>query len=85
MNPFNPLSPEEVAQDITHDDLSKAASQLLRCGKGNRALSDLQAFLQNGAITLDSENQEAVYILLKGVWGQYPGTTLDVISEALEN
>lgn len=42
-------------------------------------MRDLLAFLENGGIRLDAENQLHVACLLAGAWGSYAGTTLEVL------
>jgi hypothetical protein len=69
---------------MTTTDLEAAAARLNRSEKGRQAMRDLLAFLDNGALTLDYDNQSAVLTLLTGAWGQYAGTARDVMREALE-
>ena len=42
-------------------------------------MKDLLAFLENGGISLDEENQLHVVCLLSGAWVYYAGTTLEAL------
>lgn len=42
-------------------------------------MRDLLAFLENGGISLDGDNQLHVTRLLAGAWGNYAGTTLEAL------
>ena len=65
--------------NVSVEDLERAVVQLGRSGKGQRAMSDLLALLENGGISLDEENQRHVLRLLSGAWGNYAGTTLEAL------
>jgi hypothetical protein len=58
---------------MTKEQLDKAGSQLSESEKGRQAMKDLLAFLDNGAIGLDEQNQAAIMALLDGAWGEYAG------------
>lgn len=69
--------------DLSVDDLEKAVEQLNRSDKGRTAMRDLLAFLENGGISLDGNNQHHVLCLLSGAWGNYAGTTLEALRSAV--
>lgn len=54
-------------------------TNLNRSDKGRQAMRDLLAFLENGGISLDADNQLHVARLLTGAWGSYAGTTLEAL------
>ena len=54
-------------------------TNLNRSDKGRQAMRDLLAFLENGGISLDGDNQQHVTCLLAGAWGNYAGTTLEAL------
>ena len=65
---------------ITIEDLENAAGALARSSKGKRALRDLLALLDNGGVCLDLENQANVRTLLEGAWGEFAGTSREVMA-----
>ena len=65
--------------NVSSEDLENAAVQLGHSDKGLGAMHDLLAFLENGGISLDGNNQRHVLCLLSGVWGSYAGTALEVL------
>ena len=64
---------------VSIEDLERAAMQLGRSDKGQQAMRDLLAFLENGGISLDGNNQLHVLCLLSGAWGNYSGTALEAL------
>jgi hypothetical protein len=68
---------------MTKEQLDKAGSQLAESEKGRQAMKDLLAFLDNGAVGLDEQNQAAIMALLDGAWGEYAGTARDVMRDWL--
>ena len=54
-------------------------TNLNRSDKGRQATRDLLAFLENGGISLDANNQLHIASLLTGAWGSYAGTTLEAL------
>ena len=46
-------------------------------------MRDLLAFLENGGISLDTDNQRHVFCLLSGAWGNYAGTTLEALRDTV--
>lgn len=70
--------------NISVEDLERAVGQLGRSEKGQRALGDLLAFLEDGGISLDEENQRHFFCLLSGAWGSYAGTTLEALRAAVK-
>ena len=65
--------------NVSVEDLKRAVSNLDRSDKGRQAMRDLLAFLENGGISLDGDNQLHVACLLAGAWGNYSGTTLEAL------
>ena len=65
--------------NVSVEDLERAVAQLNRSEKGQQAMQDLLAFLENGGISLDGENQLHVLCLLSGAWGNYAGTALEAL------
>ncbi|MDB4798962.1 hypothetical protein OAH36_05145 [Verrucomicrobia bacterium] len=65
------------------EQLDKAGSLLAESEKGRQAMRDLLAFLDNGAIGLNEQNQAAIMALLDGAWGEYAGTARDVMRDWL--
>ena len=65
------------------EQLDKAGSNLAESEKGRQAMRDLLAFLDNGAIGLDEQNQAAVLALLDGAWGEYAGTSRSIMRDWL--
>ena len=53
---------------VSVEDLERAVVQLNRSEKGKQAMRDLLAFLENGGISLDAENQLHFLCLLSGAW-----------------
>lgn len=72
--------PEET---ITLPELEQAASQLGRSEAGRASLRYLLDWLDDTDINLDGKNQEAVFTLLEGYWGSFPGTARDVMRDNL--
>jgi len=68
---------------MTMEQLDKAGSLLAESEKGRQAMRDLLAFLDNGAIGLNEQNQAAIMALLDGAWGEYAGTARDVMRDWL--
>ena len=64
---------------VSVEDLERAVVQLNRSEKGKQAMRDLLAFLENGGISLDAENQLHFLCLLSGAWGNYAGTALEAL------
>lgn len=65
--------------NVSVENLERAVVQLGRSEKGKQAMRDLLAFLENGGISLDADNQLHVACLLAGAWGNYSGTTLEAL------
>ena len=65
--------------NVSVENLECAVVQLNRSDKGRMAMRDLLAFLENGGISLDADNQLHVACLLAGAWGSYAGTTLEAL------
>ena len=65
--------------NVSMEDLDGAVTNLSRSDKGQQAMRDLLAFLENGGISLDGNNQLHVLCLLSGAWGSYAGTTLEAL------
>jgi hypothetical protein len=66
---------------MTIEQLDKAGSKLAESDRGLQAMRDLLAFLENGAVGLDDDNQAALMAILNGAWGEYAGTALDVLRD----
>ena len=65
--------------NVSIEDLERAVTNLNRSDKGQQSMRDLLAFLENGGISLDGNNQLHVLSLLSGAWGNYAGTTLEAL------
>ncbi len=65
--------------NVSVEDLERAVEQLVRSDKGKQAMCDLLAFLENGGISLDGNNQLHVLCLLSGAWGNCAGTALEAL------
>lgn len=65
--------------NVSVENLERAVVQLNRSEKGKQAMCDLLAFLENGGISLDADNQLHVACLLAGAWGSHAGTTLEAL------
>ena len=61
-------------------DLIDAANTLSRSARGREAMRVLLAWLDDTGLGLDSQNQEAVLILLQGAFA-FPGTARDVMRD----
>ena len=70
--------------NVSVEDIERAVVQFGRSEKGQQAMKDLLAFLENGSISLDEENQLHVLCLLSGAWGSYAGTTLEALRAAVK-
>lgn len=64
---------------LTEAYLQQAIDQLKRSAEGRNALAHLVAWMDEGGVTLDVDNQEAVVTLLLGAWGEFSGTTCDMM------
>jgi hypothetical protein len=69
---------------MTPQRLTNAVRQLSRSDKGRDALRAMLNWMNDTGLSLDQENQLAVITLLWGAWGSYPGTTRELMTEALE-
>ena len=65
--------------NVSAEDLEQAVEQLNRSEKGQQAMRDLLALLENGGISLDGNNQRHVLGLLSGAWGSHAGTALEAL------
>jgi ABC-type hemin transport system ATPase subunit len=65
-------------------DLTRAVAQLQKSGKGRDALKALITWLDEGGVSLDGLNQQAVFTLLRATWGSHPGTARDLMRDAVE-
>ncbi len=69
---------------MTPQDIHTATDLLSRTTIGREALRTLLRWLDESALSLDSDNQAACLTLIDAAWGAYAGTTRDVMREALE-
>lgn len=69
--------------NVSAKNLDRAVVQLGRSEKGQQAMRDLLALLENGGISLDADNQTHVLCLLSGAWGNYAGTVLETLREVV--
>jgi hypothetical protein len=67
---------------ITETDLQNAVEQLMLSGRGQTALKQLVKWLDDAGLGLDSDNQDAVLLLLQAAWGPFPGTAPDLMRDA---
>jgi hypothetical protein len=74
-----------MSNHINHADIETAVDQLTESDKGMAAAIDLLAMLEEGGISLDEQNQAAFLTILKGAWGELPGTVLDVLRDRVCN
>lgn len=66
------------------EELRTAAMCLASSPHGRDALAALLEWINAHGLGLDAENQDAVIdLLMTGVWGPLPGSTRDIIEEAL--
>lgn len=65
--------------NVSIEDLERAVVQLGHSDKGQQAMRNLLAFLENGGTSLDANNQLHILCLLSGAWGNYAGTTLEAL------
>lgn len=72
-----------IERDACVERVREAVAQLRRSSKGNRALRSLLHWIEDSGLGLDMSNQNAVIILLSAAWGPLPGTTRDIIHEAI--
>ena len=61
--------------------IQEAIDQLNRSGRGRRAMSDLLAFFDNGGLSLDRFNREAVLTLVTEAFGSHPGSVCDALRD----
>ncbi len=66
---------------VTLESIQAAVEQLNGSEAGTAALRQLNGLM--GGPSLDARNQAACATLLQGFWGAWPGTTRDLIQEAL--
>ncbi len=65
--------------NVSVEDLERAVEQLGRSEKGQQAMRDALALLENGGISLDGDNQLHILCLLAGAWRNYAGTALEAL------
>ncbi len=66
------------------DQIDKAVCQLNKSSAGRNAIKSLLAWLEDDGLTLDGQNQNAVFLLLESAWGGFAGTTRDLMRETIE-
>jgi len=70
--------------DVTVEDLIDAAQHLAKSAKGRDALRAILKWLDDSGIGLDHENKKAVFTLMFGAFGKFPGTARDAMRDALD-
>jgi hypothetical protein len=68
--------------DRLEDEANKATARLCQSERGREAMKTLLAMLDDGAISLDHQNQLALTALLLAAFAR-PGTTLNAMRDAL--
>lgn len=68
-----------AAPSLTADDMYFAAAHLKKSERGYQALHGLKAFFDL-ATGLDSENENAVMILITGAFGKFAGSARDAVT-----
>jgi len=63
--------------------LTAAIDQLGTSCRGRSALAQLLRWLEDDGLGLDQFNQDAVFVLLKAIWGRWPATARDMIQDVL--
>jgi len=74
-----------MSNHINRADIETAVDQLTGTEKGLSAARYLLLMLEDGAISLDEQNQAAVQTILAGAWGGLSGTALDVLRDRICN
>lgn len=72
------------AENLTANDMHEAAQQLAKSEKGRDALHHLTQWMDESGLSLDQTNQIAVFILLCGLFGSFPGTARDEMIFAVQ-
>jgi hypothetical protein len=70
-------------ETITKGDVLEAVEQLAKSEKGLNAIRHLLAWLEGDGLSLDSNNQIAVFTLLAGAWNGFPGSAREFMREYL--
>lgn len=63
--------------------MKHGAEKLSRSEHGRSAMKHVLAWLDDDGLSLDSNNQNAILMLLRAAWGGYAGTARDVMREAV--
>lgn len=63
--------------------LRHIAVHLATTDKGRDALRRVLDWLESSGLSLDSDNQQGILLLLDAAWGDYAGTVRDLMREAL--
>ena len=68
------------------EEIRNAVDQLQGSEIGEEALAMLHDWLRKGrGLSLDTQNIDAIYTLLKHAWGSMAGTTLEALENALKS
>lgn len=71
-------------QTLTQADMIEAAQQLAKSDKGRNALTALLDWLNADGLGLDAFNKRAVFTLLNGAFGPFPGGAREAMEDALD-
>lgn len=77
------ISEEGVRRAAIEAELFAEAQQLAKSEKGRDALRRCVDWLEASGLSLDNRNQVAILRLLEAAWGEWAGTTRDVMHQAL--
>jgi len=67
---------------MTFHAVASSILTLSQSERGRQAIRDLHALLDNGARSLDGQNQRAVMTILAGAFGEWSGSTADALRSA---
>lgn len=66
---------------MTHEDVTRAVSNLRKTDRGTRALKDFRTLIDNGTLSLDSRGKAALIVLMQAAFTTLPGTVLEQTAE----
>lgn len=74
---------ENSPEGETDNDIKQAVELLSQSETGQEAIDTLQTWFRKGkGLSLDSQNMEAVSVILKNAWGAKAGTTLEYLEKS---
>jgi len=69
--------------ESTYGQMREAAKHLAASERGRSAMQHLLEWLDSDGLSLDSNDQGAVLVLLAGAWGSWPGSARDEMRQAM--